>query len=281
MQWGSRIVVCVLSVFASPLVSAALLTWSVSGGTFADGGTFAGTLVVDTASNTTPTWNLSVAGGGGSFPARSYTPANSTASTLLLLGNSVPSFLFHAADDFPRELRLTPASVLDGTAASVTLDLLQASGNVECFNCSPFRPMSGGSLVLTSAQSTVTLVSLAPSPTQVGVSTLATVAIETMAALGPPTGTVTVLDGSSNALCMITLPATSCTFSPATPGSETVLAQYNGDANYAAAASNSLALTVAPAASGTPAAIPALDQGALAALAILLAAFGGRQTRRR
>src|SRR5882672_372845 len=144
MQWGGRIVVCMLMGLASGWVSAAMLTWSVTGGTFSDGGTVSGTFVQDTASNTTPTWNLSVAGGGASFPARTYAPANSTASTLLLSGGTVPSFLFSASDEPFRGLRLTPASLLDGSVASVALDLAQPNGNVECFNCGPFRLISGG-----------------------------------------------------------------------------------------------------------------------------------------
>ena len=61
------------------------LTWTLTGGTFDDTGTASGTFTLDTTSNTVMTWNMVVAGGNtGSFSARSYTPANSTAPILNL-----------------------------------------------------------------------------------------------------------------------------------------------------------------------------------------------------
>jgi uncharacterized repeat protein (TIGR01451 family) len=97
------------------------------------------------------------------------------------------------------------------------------------------------------ASTTVTLVSVTPNPTMIDAATTATVLVDTIVALGPPTGTVTVLDGDSQSLCTITLPTTSCTFAPTTPGGQTVVAQYSGDASYASGLSNVLPLTVGPA----------------------------------
>jgi hypothetical protein len=49
------------------------------------------------------------------------------------------------------------------------------------------------------------------------------------------TGTITVSDGT--AICMITLPATSCDLMPATSGPNTLTATYSGDANFNASKS--------------------------------------------
>jgi hypothetical protein len=282
MQWSGRICGFVLALLAGGAVSAATVTWTVTGGTFSDGGTVSGTFVQDTASNTATSGNLSVAGGGASFPARSYTPANSTVSTLLLIGGTQPSLLFHATDEFPRELRLTPVSALDGSVASVNLDVAFVDGNVECFNCSPFRPITTGSLVLTSAAPAVTLVSAAPNPATAGVTTTVTVSITGIGAFGPPTGTVTVLDNGSNPLCAITLPGTSCAFTPAAAGVQALVARYDGDGNYATASSDPFSLPIgAPLHLATPQPIPALGWQAIVALAAMLGGFVAlRRTKR-
>ena len=109
MQWKALLGIVGLSWALYGTANAALLTWTVQGGSFNDGGTVSGTFVQDSASNTITSWNLAVAGGGGSFPARSYTPANSTVSTLGL-GSAVASFLFAATDEGSRQLRLTPVA---------------------------------------------------------------------------------------------------------------------------------------------------------------------------
>ena len=87
---------------------------------------------------------------------------------------------------------------------------------------------------------------MTPTPTLVGVTTTATVVVDTIAALGPPTGTVTVIDSFSQEFCTITLPATSCTFAPTVPSNPTVVAQYSGDASYASVTSNALPFIVGP-----------------------------------
>ena len=90
----------------------------------------------------------------------------------------------------------------------------------------------------------VTLVSVAPNPTAIGTATTATVAVDTVPPFGPPTGTITVFDTSGNSLCTITLPAASCAFAPPTPGTQTVVARYDGDLNYDSGLSNPRRLTV-------------------------------------
>ena len=62
---------------ASGAAAAAALTWTITGGTFNDGGTLSGTFTHDPLRPRPSTWNISVAGGGSAFIARTYTPANS------------------------------------------------------------------------------------------------------------------------------------------------------------------------------------------------------------
>ena len=252
MRWLAKIAICALLWSASAAVSAAELTWSLSAATFADGGSLSGTFVLNPPYRApTTTWNVSVAGGGSSFPAHSYTPATSTALGLQFVGTTEPTIILKDQTG-TRQVRLTPASALDGSLASVPLTFANNNGRVECFNCSPFRYITAGSLLLTSAKPAVALVSLAPDPSIVGATVTATVLVETLAAFGSPTGTVTVLDEGNNTVCTILLPNTSCSFNaPSPPGGKTLHAQYGGDVNYASASSNSLSYTVLPAVTTT------------------------------
>jgi hypothetical protein len=263
---------------------AAQLTWSVTGGTFADGGSVAGTFTLDTTFNQIFSWSLTVAGGNtGTFSARSYTPANSASSLPTLTGGPQPSVVFAATDQANRVLRLTPAVALDGSSSPVALATGFGNGNVECFNCSPFRNITAGSLTLTAAAPDVVITSATPDPTMVGTSTLLTVSVTGVGALGVPTGSVTVYDNSSNPLCTLTLPATSCSFTPSAPAAQTLYAQYSGDANYESAFSGFFRMTIsaAPAAPPTPPTpVPTLGPLALALLALLLMALAGGRFRR-
>ena len=251
------IFVCLSMLFGSGAASAASLTWSISGGRFADGGTFSGTFVQDPSEPRPSTWNLSVAGGGSSFPARSYTPANSDVLMLAWLPNA--ELTYHFIDPGPgkRQLRLTPARPLDGSVATVPLSLL-GQGRVECFNCAPFRNIIAGSLVLTSVTPTLILQSIAPDPTVVGATTTATISIDGVAAFGPPTGSVSIFDTTGDTICSFQLPTTSCAFAPTAPGGHTLFAFYTGDANYVSVLSNELSFTTVPAAVTTVTLAPVL-----------------------
>jgi len=84
---------CLSLWLASGAASAASLKWSITGGTFVDGGTLSGTFERDLALSKPSTWNLNVAGGGIFFPARSYTPANS--GVLMLDYPPNPELTYH------------------------------------------------------------------------------------------------------------------------------------------------------------------------------------------
>jgi hypothetical protein len=122
------------------------LTWTVTGGTFSDGGTVSGTFRYDAVTGTVPTWSLSVAGGNTAFFApRTFTPANAIEETVALAGASQPTLLFTAIDEANRQLRITPSALLDG---STNPDSMDFAFSVECFSCSPFRTITAGTLVL-------------------------------------------------------------------------------------------------------------------------------------
>jgi hypothetical protein len=138
----------VATLFCGVPTLAEALTWTLNGATFADGGTATGTFDFDAATSTLSNWNISVDGGDtGSFPPFTYAVGTATAS-IANLGNPTDTFLFTKISDV-RELRMTPLQNLTDSGGTVPLNLHTAFGNsgeVECFNCSPFRIITAGRL---------------------------------------------------------------------------------------------------------------------------------------
>jgi uncharacterized repeat protein (TIGR01451 family) len=92
--------------------------------------------------------------------------------------------------------------------------------NVVVMSIAPVRPVMPNVL-------------LAPSPAAVGTAVTVTATVAKHPLFPAPTGTVFVRDsGNGSTLCTITLPATSCAFTPGAPGAVQVDAIYGGDANY-------------------------------------------------
>jgi len=93
---------------------------------------------------------------------------------------------------------------------------------------------------------------------------------------------VTVLDSSSNPLCTVTLPGTTCAFTPSAAGTVNLLAQYDGDANYAITLSSTLPLDVAaaPVPPAAPTPVPTLGMEALVLLVLAVGALAGLGARR-
>jgi hypothetical protein len=253
---------------------AALIEYTFTG-TFTDAATVGGSFVMDTTSGTPFAHNLSVTA-AGSFTARTYVPGNSTLSTQLLSGLTRPTLLAGATDEANRVLRITPTAPLDGTASTVGLDTGNGNiGAVECYNCSPFRALSSGTFALAVPNYSTVQLSLAPTTVALGATVTATVSVTGLALLGTPTGTIDVID--NGVLCSITLPATSCTFAATTAGSTSLLAQYNGDANYRLVLSNLAPLQVLAPAPATPVPGPGGPLAALLAALVGLAAVLGRR----
>jgi hypothetical protein len=81
------------------------------------------------------------------------------------------------------------------------------------------------------ANTTTTISADTPDPSVYGQSYTVTANVSvTPPGSSTPTGTITVTDGTSN--CTITLPATSCNLPSTLPGTKTLTATYNGDANF-------------------------------------------------
>src|SRR5690606_28277060 len=80
-----------------------------------------------------------------------YVPGNSTAKALVYW-SAQPTITFTAPDagtpTLDRLLRLTPVEALDGSPATVALDVAVGNGNVECTSCSIYRNVAAGELRL-------------------------------------------------------------------------------------------------------------------------------------
>ena len=93
--------------------------------------------------------------------------------------------------------------------------------------------LSSGTLSyeVTKATVTLTITAHTPDPSAVLSPVMVTVALGIAPGAGTPTGTVAVSRGVDG--CTITLPATSCAFTPTVAGTVAIAAQYGGDANFA------------------------------------------------
>jgi hypothetical protein len=125
--------------------------WALSNVQLEDGAIAEGQFSYDAASGTVSGFNIHVTEGAHYLPF-TYLAGNSIAFKLDG-GDPQPGIVFRSPDgggDQPRDFRLTPASVLDGSLSTVALDLAthaDSSGGVECYNCSYPRRIVSGSLV--------------------------------------------------------------------------------------------------------------------------------------
>lgn len=143
---------CAASAAAFPV------TWTLSGATFSDTGTATGSFVYDADTNTVSNWSVTVAGGDTqTFPPITYDPGTSIGSYNQQNATTIGTqFIVNAS---ARAIRLPGMTPLSNAGGTVAINL--ASGfQGECYNCSPFRPFTAGSLVgsaapqITSAAST-------------------------------------------------------------------------------------------------------------------------------
>lgn len=124
--------------------SASTVNWSLNAITFNDGATATGTFDWDADSQTLSNWNISTT--SGTLSAFTYTPADSTAGAYYQVAGYEKEYLF-MANGSTRQLRLTPVSALTDAGGMVDVNLNTwggGSGSVECFNCSPYRPVVSG-----------------------------------------------------------------------------------------------------------------------------------------
>jgi hypothetical protein len=125
---------------------------------------------------------------------------------------------------------------LTGTPGSYTLS----------FEATGLTPASSGTITLSAAATTTTIIGHAPDPSVVAEAIAVTFTVTSPG--GTPTGDVTVSDGTVD--CTGTVAERGCTLTPITPGDKTLKATYAGDANFAGSTSEGVAHTVT--AFGTP-----------------------------
>jgi len=142
-------------------VCAEPVTWTLSGVTFADGGTASGSFVYD-ADNPVPyvvlNWSISVAGGDtATFPTLTYDQSNS--SGYYANNNPTATGASFSLNGSTRQIRLPGTSALTDAGGTIPVNILGA-GAAECFNCGPYRKYTAGNLIgtvppaVTSAAST-------------------------------------------------------------------------------------------------------------------------------
>jgi hypothetical protein len=150
-----RVLSFVSIVLLAPSVHAAPVTWTLYGVEFEDGGVAEGTFDYDADTNLLIAWNISVSGGDeGVYPPLTYSFL--TAGQIAEVDNgSSPAdgqaFIFWGEPPQPgvpqaneRQLRLDPDGVLTNAGGTFALDLGNPDRNIECFNCSPNRLITGG-----------------------------------------------------------------------------------------------------------------------------------------
>ncbi|MCU1285303.1 MAG: putative exosortase interaction protein [Acidobacteriales bacterium] len=138
--------VLVLAVFVLGTVSAFAdnVTWSLNNVSFNDGATATGSFTYNADTNAVSNWNLTTSS-TDAFGGSNYNTGNSSEFTQNL-GNPVDSFIFYIG---LLQLRFTPVTGLTNAGGNISLDLATAgggSGGVECYNCSPYRVITSGSL---------------------------------------------------------------------------------------------------------------------------------------
>jgi uncharacterized protein (TIGR03437 family) len=179
-----------LLLFLVPVLPAADVTWNISGGTFSDGGTLAGSFTVDVNTQTVSSWLLTVAGGNtGNFPPRTYGPADSA----FVFFQGQDTYMFTDRSTVPsRDLRIGPFDNPLTNAGGTVNTVPSAFGNTECFNCAPFRTLTA---TLTSTPADLTVNSTHNGfflRGQTGATY--TITVNNIQAGGPSIGTVTVID---------------------------------------------------------------------------------------
>ena len=144
-----------LVLLAAAPAHAAPVTWTLSGVVFDDGGTVAGYFVFDADTEAFSDWSLVVSGGNeGTFPAAAVDPTNSDARLIEDFGGfpvepPIPAFRFDESvtppmGELPRELRFEPVTALGNAHETLALNTSQST---DCYNCSPARLVTTGSLI--------------------------------------------------------------------------------------------------------------------------------------
>jgi hypothetical protein len=139
-----RWLLCLGVLLAATPVSAVLVHWELQDVAFSDGGYALGSFDYDAQTDDAFNFQISVQGGDDTiFPETTYTDADFDGC----LVDWAFECTYYLVQDGLRHLRLTPVSDLDDEGGSIDLNLNAGPGNLECYNCSPWRPIISGRLV--------------------------------------------------------------------------------------------------------------------------------------
>lgn len=137
------LIVAVGVLFLPVGAAAAVSTWTLVGVTFDDGGVANGTFDFDPVTGDITNWNVTTSGGAvGTFPVFTYDGTISIAYSNMAWTD--PRIYFNENLPGNRHLRFALSDEL--TDAGGTVSVLPTNESVECFNCSPYRLMTGGTL---------------------------------------------------------------------------------------------------------------------------------------
>lgn len=126
-----------------PAATAVPVTWTLDSVSFNDGGTASGWFIADADAPAVTSFEISVAGGNtANFPEFTYTSAS--------VGQSAAFnpfiVIFHSGDSsqfgVERQLRLAFVTALTNAGGTVLLDVTSPAMS-ECYNCSPYRAVTG------------------------------------------------------------------------------------------------------------------------------------------
>lgn len=130
------------SLALSPAAHAAPERWYLQDVTFSDGGRATGSFTIDLETPAVSSFDVHTTGGG--FSAQDYNPDTAFP---VVLGNVQPGpvIIFRIAQS--RDLRVkSSVQMANAPGGLAPLDINDITYNVECFSCSPFRPITGGAL---------------------------------------------------------------------------------------------------------------------------------------
>jgi len=155
MKLTLRLPTIVLSAMICIAAQASPVRWHVKDVRFTDSGQASGFFVYDNSTGTVLDWNITVSGGDEfTFPRGTYlrgnsfvltAPPPSTAGTFIFRSSVPQACPPCPIDPSFRDFRITTASPLSGSVGAVVA--LDFTGDTrECYNCSPFRDITAGSL---------------------------------------------------------------------------------------------------------------------------------------
>lgn len=134
----AAVIAATLTLGAALPAQAALLTWTLSGVTFADGTTAIGTIVMDPTARTSAGFSVSTF--DGTLSQKTFDNSN---SGLYFGGGAGPNnfILFDTRE--PRYFNFSFVNALNPLGGDFSLN---TANSYECMNCYPFRRVTGGSL---------------------------------------------------------------------------------------------------------------------------------------